>query len=107
LQFYEIPLHTHKFPLCVAKHGILGLEYTEKLTASGDFVKAGVPCSSYFSYDFSDTVSVTVIDFLIFAVKLQVQLFFQLLLQLLDCLVSVTVILDEIGVNLMRENNNT
>jgi len=37
-------------------------------------------------------------------VKLQLQLFFQLLLLLLDF--SVTVILDQIGVNLMRENNN-
>ena len=58
----------------------------------------------YFSYDFSVKVSVTVIDFFYFSVKFQLQLFFQLLLQLLDFSVSVTVILDQIGVNLMRGN---
>jgi len=58
----------------------------------------------YLSYDFSVTVSVTVNDF--FHLSYSYSYFFQLLLQLLDFSLSVTVIFDQIGVNLMCENNN-
>jgi len=44
--------------------------------------------------------------FFLFFSQVTVKLLFQLLLPLLDFSVSVTVILDQIGVILMRENNN-